>query len=291
MGGRSPDGTGAGTLCLLRRARRGPDIWARARYESFHQRLAERGWTATRYAGKHYAARNWASVLGELVRWLRGLPRPLGVLAGNDSCARRVLEACRQLRLRVPDDVAVLGVDNDELTCELAMPPLSSIAQGTEQIGYRAAELLDELMSGRRTQPAHLVVPPLGLVKRQSTDLQSIDEALVSRALDFVRAHATDPADVSDVVRALDVSRSTLEVRFRARLGRTVYEEIRRVRLQEARRLLLTTRLPLDEVARRSGYRTVHYLCHVFRRELGQTPGQFRTRQGAGEEDRERHAK
>jgi LacI family transcriptional regulator len=263
--------------------RRGADIWSQARYESFRQRLRQRGFECFRFSGKHYAARNWSRMLGELSAWLRSMPRPIGIMAGNDSCARRLLEACRQLGWRVPEDVAVLGVDNDELTCELAMPPLSSIAQGTEQIGYRAAELLDELMTGRRRRTAHLVAAPLCVVKRQSTDLLTIDDTVVARALDFIRTCATQPIGVSDVVRRVDVSRSTLEVRFKGKLGRTVYEEMQRVRLQTARRLLLTTNLPLDEVAARSGYSTVHYLCHVFRRELRQTPGQVRARQGVEE--------
>jgi len=263
--------------------RRGMDIWAQARYEAFRQRIEERGFACQRFAGKHYAARNWSRMLGELVRWLRHVPRPIGILACNDSCARRLLEACRELRLRVPEDVAVLGVDNDELTCELAMPPLSSIAQGAEQIGYRAAELLDELMTQRRRSPTHLVVAPLCVVKRQSTELVTIDDAVVARALDFIHARATDPVGVADVVRHVDVSRSTLESRFKARLGRSVPEALQHVRLQTARRLLLTTDVPLVEVARRSGYRTVHYLCHVFRRELHQTPGELRARHGAEE--------
>ena len=270
---------------------RAADRWSHARFESFRRRLAERGFDSFQYTGKHYAARNWSSMLGELVRWLRGLPRPLGIMGGNDVCARHLLEACRQLRLRVPEDVAVLGVDNDELTCELAVPPLSSIAQCTEQIGYRAAELLNELMTGLRRRPAHLVVPPLCLVKRQSTDLLMIEDPVVSRGLAFIRARANEMIGVADVVRQLDVSRSTLETRFKSKLGRTVHEEIQRVRLETARRLLLTTDLPLEEVARRVGYRAAHYMCHVFRRELQQTPGQVRSRRGSQEPALEDHEK
>jgi LacI family transcriptional regulator len=133
-------------------------------------------------------------------------------------------------------------------------------------------------------------VAPLCLVKRQSTELLRIDDTVVARALDFIHARATDPVGVADVVRHVDVSRSTLEVRFKARLGRSVHEAIQQVRLQTARRMLLTTKLPLDEVARRSGYRTVHYLCHVFRRELHQTPGQVRSRHGAEESGWRDHA-
>jgi LacI family transcriptional regulator len=271
--------------------RRGMDVWAQARLEAFQRRLQERGFACFRFSGKHYAARNWSRMLGELVRWLRSMPRPIGIMACNDSCARRLLEACRELRLRVPEDVAMLGVDNDELTCELAMPPLSSIAQGAEQIGFRAAELLDGLMTQPRRSPTHLVVAPLCVVKRQSTELLTINDAVVARALDFIHARATDAVGVADVVRHVDVSRSTLECRFKARLGRSVHACIQRVRLQTARRLLLTTDLALDEVARRSGYRTVHYLCHVFRRELGQTPGEIRARHGAQEPDWLAHAR
>ncbi|MFZ5828660.1 MAG: XylR family transcriptional regulator [Planctomycetota bacterium] len=261
--------------------RRGGDIWPWSRYQSFRHRLQTCGFRCVRFSGKHYAARNWSHLLEELVRWLRSLPRPTGILAGNDSCARHLLEACRESGLRVPDDVAVLGVDNDELTCELALPPLSSIAQGAEQIGYQAAALLDKLMIRRRQRTVHLVVPPLGLVKRQSTDLVAPEHDLVGQALSFIRARAPERIGANDVARHLDVSRSTLDGRFKSRLGRTVHEELERVRLQTVRRLLLTTDLPLNEVARQSGYSSIHYLCHVFRRALQQTPSQFRAGRGA----------
>jgi LacI family transcriptional regulator len=233
------------------------------------------------FTGRLYAPRRWDLLQAGLKQWLAGLPKPVGIMACNDSRGRHLLEACRQLGLRVPDDVAVIGVDNDDLMCELAIPPLSSVAQDAEGVGYQAAGLLDQLMRGRRRRPTHLVVPPTCLVERESTDLVATDDPLVSGALRFIREHATEGIGVADVVRHLDVSRSTVEKRLKRHLGRTAHDEIQRVRLEAARRLLATTDLPLHVVAQRAGYSTVQYMCAVFKRELGHPPGQLRHSQGA----------
>jgi len=255
---------------------RGLDRWAEIRRDAFRQRLAENGFPCAVFTGRLYAPRHWGLLQTELQQWLDGLPKPVGIMACNDWRGRHLLEACRQLRLRVPDDAAVIGVDNDDLTCELAIPPLSSVAQDAEAVGYEAAGLLDQLMRGRRRRPTHLVIPPKCLVERESTDLVATDDPLVSSAVRFIREHATRGINVADVVRHLDVSRSTVEKRLKRHLGRTALDEIQRVRLEAARRLLATTDLPLHVVAKRAGYSTVQYMCAVFKRELGHPPGQLR---------------
>lgn len=259
----------------------GLDRWVEIRRDCFRRRIAEHGFSCAVFAHGRYAPRRWERLLDGLKQWLTNLSKPVGIMACNDSRGRQVLEACRQLGLNVPDDVAVIGVDNDELMCELAAPPLSSILQGTEQIGFEAAKLLDQMMR-RRRRPTHIMIPPACLVARQSTDLVAIDDAVVSEALRYIREHATERIGVLDIVRCLDVSRSTLETRFRRHLGRTVHDEIQRMRLDAAQRLLAISNLPLHAVAERAGYSSLPYMCAVFRRELGHPPGYFRRQAGLG---------
>jgi LacI family transcriptional regulator len=254
----------------------GLDRWADVRRDSFRQHVAKHGHPCQIFTGRWYAPRHWTQMLSELTQWLARLPKPIGIMACNDLRGRHLLEACRQLDLHVPDDVAVVGVDNDELMCELAIPPLTSVALGTQQMGYQAAMLLDQLMHGRRRRPRHLVVPPTCLVPRRSTDMVAVDDPIVSGAMRFIRERAATGIAVPDLVRHLDVSRSTIETRFKRCLGRTVHEEVQRVRLDTARRLLTTSDLPLSAVAQRAGYSTVQYMSAVFRRELGHAPGQLR---------------
>ena len=183
--------------------------------------------------------------------------------------------------IRVPDEIAVIGVDNDELICNLACPPLTSIVQGTEEIGYRAALLLDEMMSRRGRKTIQVVVDPVTVVTRESTDLVATEDRVVSAALTYIRQHACRRIRVDDVARQADVSRSTLDARFREVMGRTVHTEVRRVRLGIARELLVSTDLPLEQVARRAGFGNAQYLHAVFREAVRQTPGQYRRRPGS----------
>ncbi len=254
----------------------GLDQWDVVRRDSFRRRIIKHGYQCSVFTGRRHLLKYWDLMLKKLTDWLARLPRPMGLMACNDSQGRYVFEACRKLDLHVPEDVAIIGVDNDELMCELAVPPLSSIAQGTEQIGFRAAELLDALMTGHRRRPVHITIPPACLVTRQSSDILAVDDEVVSRALKFIREHATGLVGVPEVVRHVGVSRSTLEKHFKGCLGRTVHDELQKRRLDMARRLLTCTKLPLDDIAERSGFHTAHYMIAVFRRELGYPPGRLR---------------
>ena len=197
-------------------------------------------------------------------------------MACNDVRARHVLEACRTLGLRVPDDVAVIGVDNDEMICDLTDPPLSSVEQGATPMGYQAAALLDRLMSGKAATPLRFVVKPEGVVARRSTDTLAIDDPEMAQAVRFIRNHARERIRIDDVVKAVGVSRSTVERRFKAVMGRTIHAEIERVRLEHAKQLIATTDLPLKRVATQVGFKYVQYLTKLFRERLGQTPAEYR---------------
>jgi len=250
--------------------------WARERATAFRGAVERAGFTCDTYIGRYTAAQRWRESQEGLQRWLKTLETPVAVMACHDSRARHLLQACREVNLRVPEDVAVVGVDNDDVMCELTRPPLSSIEQGTRRIGYEAAALLDLLMEGGEPPAVVTKVPPEGLVPRQSSDVLAIEDRDLAESLRFIREHACDPIGVRDVVKFAKVSRSTLEGRFRAALNRSIHAEIRRVQVDEAKRLLMTTKIPIKEIAKRVGVSSVQYFTSTLRRATGKTPGQLR---------------
>lgn len=269
-------------------------VWSDARCEAFTRRLHAAGRTVqTLVAG--YDSTRWSLLQDELKAWLAALPKPAGIMACDDVRARHVLEACRSLGLRVPHDVAVIGVDDDEFVCELSDPPLSSVAQAARRVGYEAAFLLDRLMrpaqfaTDKKTAgpvPPRTVVPPMGVVARRSTDTLAVADPVIGVAIRMIRERAAKGLEISELVTASKLSRWQLEDRFRRVVGRSIHDDMLHVRLNEARRLITTTDLPLKQIAPRSGFRSVAYMTTLFRRHFGTTPAALRTSaRGRGEQD------
>jgi LacI family transcriptional regulator len=256
--------------------------WSEIRGQAFERWAAQAGIPCSMYTGRHGTARQWTPLQKGLMTWVAALEKPVGLMACNDVRARHVLEACRSLGLRVPEDVALMGVDNDEMICDLTDPPLSSIEQGARRMGYEAAALLDHLMAGGKTTQFRFVVEPEGVVSRRSTDTLAIDDADVAAAVRFIRQRACKRIQVRDVVDCVGVSRSTLKNRFREVMGRTMHAEIRRVQLERAKQLIAETDLPLKQVAIQAGFQYVQYLTRLFRQHLGQTPARFRAQRAQG---------
>jgi len=252
------------------------NTWGQERAEAFIGHVQEAGYRCEKYTGRHTAARHWREMQAKMQDWLNSLTPPVGLMASYDIRARHVLEACRTLGLRVPEDIAIIGVDDDDIMCELSSPPLTSITQGTRQIGYEAAALLDAMMQGAEPPRQITAVAAEGLIARRSTDIIAIEDADVTAALQLIRQRACDPIRVQEVVDKAFVSRSTLESRFQEHLGRSIHEEIRRIQFDQARQLLMTTNLPIKQVAQQIGIPSVQYFTVAFRQETGQTPGQFR---------------
>jgi LacI family transcriptional regulator len=211
-----------------------------------------------------------------LTRWLRGLPKPVGVITPSDEHGREVLDACLMAGLQVPDEVGVIGVDNDQVMCRLSRPALSSIDTGASRIGYAAAAALDALLAGDTTRGAAREIAPVGVIQRRATEALAGDDPVVVKAMAFIWDHSGTSIGVPDVVRAAAVSRSTLEIRFREVLNCTVRDAIRRAHLQRARRLMVETSLPLKQVAFESGFKTVQHLTRCFVGTFGQTPARYR---------------
>ena len=256
------------------------ELWAVRRKEAFLDALAAAGHTGRVYetpwhgAGAHVREDEKARI----GRWLKSLPRPVGVMASNDVRGIDVLNACQTYGLRVPDEVAVLGVDDDALLCEICSPPLSSVVPNIEEIGYEAAALLDRLMDGEREECEERFVPPLGVTTRLSTDVLSVGDQEFATAVRFIRENACHGITVTDVLDHVLISRSTLERNFRAYLGRSPQAEIRAAQLARARQLLAETDHPIHRIAELVGYRHVEYFNVAFKREIGQTPGLYRRR-------------
>jgi LacI family transcriptional regulator len=197
-------------------------------------------------------------------------------MACSDIRGRQVLESALTQGLEVPDDMAVCGVDDDHMVCNLTNPPLSSVAFNLEQAGYRAAELLDGLMSGKIRQPRRIMVGARWVVTRRSTDVFATDDRHVSAALRFIRDHAKQSISVDDVASHAGPSRRGLEIRFRETLGRSIRTEIQRARLAYTKQLLVETNLTTERIAALVGFSSLQYLSNVFRRETGMTLAQFR---------------
>jgi LacI family transcriptional regulator len=253
------------------------DNLSHLRGRHFAEALGQAGFSCQVFRVGYSRRRHWTDGRDRaaLGAWLASLPRPVAILAHNDIRARHLVETCAAIGLSVPDDVAVLGIDNEPPFCEVCQPPLSTIVPNAERVGFEAGALLEKLIAGEPAKRC-VLIPPQGIVVRQSTDVTAVRDPLVANAVQFIREHACEGIDVADVLTHAVVSRTWLDQRFRQFLGRTPHEEILRVRLNRACQLLQASDLALDVVAQRSGFRHAAYLVEVFAREIGQTPGQYR---------------
>ncbi len=250
--------------------------WSNWRGERFRKQLAEAGHSCAQFKPRPQSGGDEEYEVEEIGNWLSQLPQPVGVLACYDFRGRQVLDACRRRGIAVPEKVAVIGVDNDELLCSLCTPPLTSIIPNTHRTGYEAAELLDRMMRGAAVDTRGYFIEPLGIATRQSTDIVAIDDVNVSRAVRYIRDHACEGIRVKDLLQAVPQSRRVLESRFQKFIGRTPHEEILRVQLDRARSLLTETDLPLTEVAEQAGFSNTEYLSVVFKKHVGTPPGRYR---------------
>lgn len=254
--------------------------WSRERRSSFARLAAEAGCRCSVYppdGRRRTSPASWAAEEKELTDWIRQLEKPCGVMACYDIQGWRLLEVCRNAGVAVPDEVAVVGVDNDDLLCNLSEPPLSSVIPDSQRAGYQAAALLDRMMAGEEVDELHFL-KPTGMVIRQSSDVLAIADAHVSQAVRFIREHTTEGIKVGDLLRELPISRRVLEARFKKLLGHSPHEEMLRVQLRRVRQLLEETDLPLKTIADRAGFKYVEYLSAAFNREIGEPPSEYRAK-------------
>jgi LacI family transcriptional regulator len=250
--------------------------WVRRR--PFEDAVREAGFECHSFAAGEGRQGDWKTGrdAARLAAWLEQLPKPVGILTHNDIRGRQLIDIAGERGIAVPEEACILGVDNEVPHCELCSPTLSSVDTDAARIGFEAAALLERCLAGVAAPAGPVLVPPRGVVTRGSTDVRVTADPIVSLAMGFIRAHAVEGIDTHDVVRAVRASRSMLAKRFQQTLGYTPHEAIVRARLEAARTLLSATRLTVEVIAERCGFRHGEYLTAVFRRRLGTTPRAFR---------------
>lgn len=250
--------------------------WSNWREEQFRLQLRAAGYECSVFRPPTRRTNHVDHEPEQIGEWLDSLPKPVGIMACYDFRGQQVLDAARQRGIFVPDDVAVIGVDNDELIANLAAPPMSSVIPNAPRIGYEAAVLLDRMMKGEPVRSGPHLVAPQGVATRQSTDTLAIEDRNIVKALRYIREHACEGIRVRDVLRAVPQSRRIMESRFKRLVGRTPQAEITRMQLNRVKTLLAETDLSLDEIAARTGFAHTEYLSVVFKRVEGKPPSAFR---------------
>ncbi len=219
---------------------------------------------------------DWSSMDERMGEWLARLPRPFGLMLFDDDWGLWVTQLCRLRQIRIPDEAAVVGVNDDRLNCDLAEPALSSVGIPLEQIGIHAAQVLARMLSGRKASPHTVKVPHLGVTSRPSSDILTIPDPDIVAAVRFVRTHAHTRIGVRDILVAVPVSRRILERKFREHLGCTPLQIIRRTQIEAAQQLLARADSSLKDIAQQIGFDNVYHLCRLFKKLTGQTPMQYR---------------
>lgn len=229
----------------------------------------------------------WQARQRDLARWLRKLPKPVGILTWNPDVACQLVEACNVAQVEVPQDAAIITADDDPMKCELSNPTISAIEIPAARIGYEAAALLDRIMSGRKPPAKPILIEPAGIVTvRQSSNSSTLPDRDVHLAVQFIREHCAESVRMGDVARRLAVSRRWLERHFKRVMGHSPHEELQRCRLERAKKMLLETDLDAARVATASGFGSASYFNTFFRRLTGMTPLTFRDGQRVGQRPR-----
>jgi len=255
------------------------------RRESFVASLKHAGYSCSvlLQSGRTEKPAGWETQQQRLMSWIKQLPRPVAIMACTDQLGCWLLDACSRLSVRVPEEVAIVGVENDDVLTTVSTPPLSSVRLAGEQIGFTAASLLDRLMRGERLRQRQTLIPPICLETRQSSDIVAIEDRDLAQAVQLIRERACSAFTVADILMKVPISRSTLERGFRQLLGRSPNQEIVRVKIERVCQLLRETDLNLDQISRRTGFNTPQYMLEVFRKQMRMTPGAYRRRCAATE--------
>ena len=236
--------------------------WSTYRQRGFRLELARRG----------HKCRTFRSGKAQLADWLRSLEKPAAIMATNDVTGTRVIEACRNVGIKIPEQIAVLGVDNDEIVCDGVRPTLSSLHPNHVELARRAAEELDRIMDGRRKSAAQILIPPIGVVERMSTKKIPPAGALIKEALAFIEEHALEGITAADVAKRMKVSHSLLRLRFRTIYGKSVREQILDVRFAAVDWFLKETSHGLDVIAQKTGFSSANFLSHSYKARFGVPP-------------------
>lgn len=259
-----------------------PDkCWSNDRRDYFCERIHSLGFDVIVYSNpEEKSPLSWQMEQPHVVDWLRLLPKPVGLMTCNDDRSQQVVQACKIAGLKVPEEVAIIGVDNDELICDLSDPPLSSISLNFERAAYEGSAILDGMMEKRNALRDEIVIQATHVVARQSTDITAIENPDVAEAVSFIRKHANGNICVNDVVSVVPLSRRILEKLFRQYLNTSILQEIRRVRSQKIAQMLVETNLSVTQIALELGFQGDEHIARYFRKEMMMSPLQYRKKYG-----------
>lgn len=249
--------------------------WSERRREAFRKNC-HNAQSFHDYATPRNTDESTAEARGSLEAWITSLPRPVGIMVCTDQCGLALLEACRALKIPVPEQIAVVGVDNDLPLCEIGSPALTSIRAGHFRVGYEAARLLDSVIEGASPPSNPLLVPPTGIVTRGSSDTVAIQDSAVANGVNYIHQNLTSPLSNDQISRAANVSRTTFQKRFLNEMGITIRDYLVQQRLARARQLIAESDFTLADIAERCGFKHQEYLGSVFKSHFGITPGGFR---------------
>jgi LacI family transcriptional regulator len=252
--------------------------WAQEREKAFNRLLQRDRLEGEVFRGQGTSAPSWDEALQQQIAWLHSLPKPVGIVAVTDARARQLMQACMIAGIEVPEQVALIGIDNDPLARMLTRIPLSSVIQGAQEMGRAAAHLLDQAMHGVRLGDTRILVPPAGINVLASSKHESVKHPHVMRARHFIRQFACQGIKTEQVADYVGISRSSLESHFRQELGCSVHDEILRLRLEAATSILERGDCNLNDVALSCGFTSSQYMHSVFKRELGVTPRAYQDR-------------
>lgn len=251
--------------------------WSDERKKYFSQFNGEAGYRTHVYSSpKSVKIHDWENEQRHVSEWVNALPKPVGLFTCNDDRGQHLLEVCKLTGFNVPMDVAMVGVDNDPMICEIGDPPLTSIALDVESAGYEAAKLLDKLINNKNIYGQQIIVSPTHVVQRQSSDILAVNDPEVASAIRFIKENSKNKILVNDIVRKTRVSRRTLEQRFRRTVHRSVYDEIRQVRVESISRLLIETDLSIYQIASLFNFTDVEHISRYFKKEKGISLREFR---------------
>lgn len=250
--------------------------WSKERQTAFDTLMRQNQYPINIYLDEPINADNWRKSQEKLCQWIQSLPKHTGIIAVTDARARHLLQACEYLKIAVPDQLCVIGIDNEELIQYLSRVSLSSVVQETKQIGYHAAKMLDNLLQGKTVSKKPLIISPTKVEQRASTDYRSLHDPLVIQAMHYIRHQACQGIKTEQVLDYLRISRSNLEQRFKNEMNKTIHRVIHEEKLQRAKYMLKFTNVSIQEIAEVCGYPSLQYFYAVFRKEFDQTPKEFR---------------
>lgn len=250
--------------------------WSKEREHAFIEQVSSDGYHPHVNQGLCTTAELWDTAQQNLESWLQSLPKPIGIIAVTDSRARHLLQACDHLNILVPEEVAVIGIDNESMARYLNRTALSSVTQGCKQMGYEAAKILHRMLSGYAVENSLMIVDPTGIEERQSTDYRALRDPYVIQAMHFIRHNACRGIKVAQVVDSVGISRTNLETRFIDEVGCSMHEQLHMTKFYRACELVTSTDLAFDEISRICGYPSVQYMYTVMRKNIGMTPGEYR---------------